>query len=70
MTNNCGVCPAYVCDCDGETSVPFKALCQDSDLKDLGIPLGPRRKILNHVRRKFLLQVRTLGMDLEVFFAF
>uniref|UniRef100_H3DEQ3 DDHD domain containing 2 n=1 Tax=Tetraodon nigroviridis TaxID=99883 RepID=H3DEQ3_TETNG len=32
------------------------ALCQDSDLKDLGIPLGPRKKILNHVRRIFLLQ--------------
>uniref|UniRef100_A0AAQ6ABB0 DDHD domain containing 2 n=1 Tax=Amphiprion ocellaris TaxID=80972 RepID=A0AAQ6ABB0_AMPOC len=28
------------------------ALCQDSDLKDLGIPLGPRKKILNYVRRK------------------
>uniref|UniRef100_A0AAQ5X3U4 DDHD domain-containing protein n=1 Tax=Amphiprion ocellaris TaxID=80972 RepID=A0AAQ5X3U4_AMPOC len=24
------------------------ALCQDSDLKDLGIPLGPRKKILNY----------------------
>ncbi|XP_008280236.1 phospholipase DDHD2 isoform X2 [Stegastes partitus] len=30
------------------------ALCQDSDLKDLGIPLGPRKKILNYVRRKWL----------------
>ncbi|XP_042344456.1 phospholipase DDHD2 [Plectropomus leopardus] len=29
------------------------ALCQDSDLKDLGIPLGPRKKILNYVRRKW-----------------
>ncbi|XP_041792693.1 phospholipase DDHD2 isoform X2 [Chelmon rostratus] len=29
-------------------------LCQDSDLKDLGIPLGPRKKILNYVRRKWL----------------
>ncbi|XP_034026034.1 phospholipase DDHD2 isoform X3 [Thalassophryne amazonica] len=28
------------------------ALCQDSDLKDLGIPLGPRKKILNYFRRK------------------
>ncbi|KAK0142060.1 Phospholipase DDHD2 [Merluccius polli] len=27
-------------------------LCQDDDLKALGIPLGPRKKILNHVRRK------------------
>uniref|UniRef100_A0AAX7VVK1 DDHD domain-containing protein n=1 Tax=Astatotilapia calliptera TaxID=8154 RepID=A0AAX7VVK1_ASTCA len=30
------------------------ALCRDSDLKDLGIPLGPRKKILNYVRRKWL----------------
>ncbi|TDH12699.1 hypothetical protein EPR50_G00050070 [Perca flavescens] len=30
------------------------ALCQESDLKDLGIPLGPRKKILNYVRRKWL----------------
>lgn len=30
------------------------ALCQDSDLKDLGIPLGPRKKILNYIRRKWL----------------
>ncbi|XP_068559613.1 phospholipase DDHD2 isoform X2 [Cebidichthys violaceus] len=30
------------------------ALCQDSDLKDLGIPLGPRKKILNYVRKKWL----------------
>ncbi|KAM3867537.1 triacylglycerol hydrolase DDHD2 [Diretmus argenteus] len=28
------------------------AMCQDSDLKDLGIPLGPRKKILNYARRK------------------
>ncbi|XP_056130649.1 phospholipase DDHD2 isoform X2 [Lampris incognitus] len=28
------------------------SLCQDSDLKDLGIPLGPRKKILNYARRK------------------
>uniref|UniRef100_A0A667YAY2 DDHD domain containing 2 n=1 Tax=Myripristis murdjan TaxID=586833 RepID=A0A667YAY2_9TELE len=28
------------------------ALCQESDLKDLGIPLGPRKKILDYVRRK------------------
>ncbi|XP_061585065.1 phospholipase DDHD2 isoform X2 [Cololabis saira] len=27
------------------------ALCQDSDLKDLGIPLGPRKKILNYIGR-------------------
>ncbi|XP_071338915.1 triacylglycerol hydrolase DDHD2 isoform X3 [Trachinotus anak] len=30
------------------------ALCHDSDLKVLGIPLGPRKKILNYVRRKWL----------------
>ncbi|XP_051278798.1 phospholipase DDHD2 isoform X1 [Dicentrarchus labrax] len=30
------------------------ALCQDGDLKDLGIPLGPRKKILNYMRRKWL----------------
>ncbi|KAE8292245.1 Phospholipase DDHD2 [Larimichthys crocea] len=35
------------------------ALCQDSDLKDLGIPLGPRKKILNYVRRKWLPQDKT-----------
>lgn len=28
------------------------ALCRDSDLKDLGIPLGPRKKILNYARRR------------------
>ncbi|XP_061527686.1 phospholipase DDHD2 [Phycodurus eques] len=28
------------------------ALCQENDLKDLGIPLGPRKKILKYVRRK------------------
>ncbi|XP_072289819.1 triacylglycerol hydrolase DDHD2 [Eucyclogobius newberryi] len=27
------------------------ALCRDDDLKDLGIPLGPRKKILNAARR-------------------
>ncbi|CAG5922777.1 unnamed protein product [Menidia menidia] len=30
------------------------SLCQDGDLKDLGIPLGPRKKILNYIKRKFL----------------
>ncbi|XP_026199478.1 phospholipase DDHD2 isoform X2 [Anabas testudineus] len=29
-------------------------LCHDSDLKDLGIPLGPRKKILNYIKRKWL----------------
>lgn len=28
------------------------ALCCDNDLKDLGMPLGPRKKILNAARRK------------------
>lgn len=28
------------------------ALCRDSDLRDLGIPLGPRKKILNYSRRR------------------
>ncbi|XP_035999541.1 phospholipase DDHD2 isoform X2 [Fundulus heteroclitus] len=30
------------------------ALCQDSDLRDLGIPLGPRKKILNYIKKKWL----------------
>ncbi|XP_022613637.1 phospholipase DDHD2 isoform X2 [Seriola dumerili] len=30
------------------------ALCHDSDLKVLGIPLGPRKKILNYIKRKWL----------------
>ncbi|XP_056275751.1 phospholipase DDHD2 isoform X2 [Pseudoliparis swirei] len=30
------------------------ALCQDADLKNLGIPLGPRLKILNYVKKKCL----------------
>uniref|UniRef100_A0A665U015 DDHD domain containing 2 n=1 Tax=Echeneis naucrates TaxID=173247 RepID=A0A665U015_ECHNA len=34
------------------------ALCHDSDLKVLGIPLGPRKKILNYVKRKWLPEVR------------
>ncbi|XP_057687402.1 phospholipase DDHD2 isoform X1 [Corythoichthys intestinalis] len=29
------------------------ALCQENDLKDLGIPLGPRKKMLKYVRRKY-----------------
>ncbi|XP_040012104.1 phospholipase DDHD2 isoform X7 [Xiphias gladius] len=33
------------------------ALCHDSDLKVLGIPLGPRKKILNYVRRKLLPEI-------------
>uniref|UniRef100_A0A3P9KSQ4 DDHD domain containing 2 n=1 Tax=Oryzias latipes TaxID=8090 RepID=A0A3P9KSQ4_ORYLA len=30
------------------------SLCKDSDLKDLGIPLGPRKKILNYIKRRWL----------------
>ncbi|XP_043968481.1 phospholipase DDHD2 isoform X1 [Gambusia affinis] len=30
------------------------ALCQDSDLRNLGIPLGPRKKILHFIRKKRL----------------
>ncbi|XP_014863931.1 PREDICTED: phospholipase DDHD2 isoform X1 [Poecilia mexicana] len=30
------------------------ALCQDSDLRNLGIPLGPRKKILHYIRKKRL----------------
>uniref|UniRef100_A0A3B5AQT7 DDHD domain containing 2 n=1 Tax=Stegastes partitus TaxID=144197 RepID=A0A3B5AQT7_9TELE len=43
------------------------ALCQDSDLKDLGIPLGPRKKILNYVRRKWLPESVTSAVDYEYF---
>ncbi|XP_056889936.1 phospholipase DDHD2 isoform X4 [Takifugu flavidus] len=39
------------------------ALCQDSDLKDLGIPLGPRKKILNYIKRKLLLQNCKTGAE-------
>uniref|UniRef100_A0A3Q1B8N9 DDHD domain containing 2 n=1 Tax=Amphiprion ocellaris TaxID=80972 RepID=A0A3Q1B8N9_AMPOC len=42
------------------------ALCQDSDLKDLGIPLGPRKKILNYVRRKWLPEVRQVKLKLAL----
>ncbi|XP_029916159.1 phospholipase DDHD2 isoform X2 [Myripristis murdjan] len=38
------------------------ALCQESDLKDLGIPLGPRKKILDYVRRKQVQEDCTAGM--------
>uniref|UniRef100_A0A8C6PV42 DDHD domain containing 2 n=1 Tax=Nothobranchius furzeri TaxID=105023 RepID=A0A8C6PV42_NOTFU len=33
------------------------ALCQDCDLRDLGIPLGPRKKILNYIKRRWLPEV-------------
>uniref|UniRef100_A0A8D0AT25 DDHD domain containing 2 n=1 Tax=Sander lucioperca TaxID=283035 RepID=A0A8D0AT25_SANLU len=41
------------------------ALCQDTDLKDLGIPLGPRKKILNYVRRKWLSEYDPVAYRLE-----
>uniref|UniRef100_A0A3Q0SP45 DDHD domain containing 2 n=1 Tax=Amphilophus citrinellus TaxID=61819 RepID=A0A3Q0SP45_AMPCI len=41
------------------------ALCNDSDLKDLGIPLGPRKKILNYFRKKWLPEVS--AVDYEYF---
>uniref|UniRef100_A0AAQ4PGE9 DDHD domain containing 2 n=1 Tax=Gasterosteus aculeatus aculeatus TaxID=481459 RepID=A0AAQ4PGE9_GASAC len=37
------------------------ALCQDGDLKDLGIPLGPRKKILDYVQKKCLSQAFKTG---------
>ncbi|KAG8012066.1 Phospholipase DDHD2 [Nibea albiflora] len=43
------------------------ALCQDNDLKDLGIPLGPRKKILNYVRRKWLPQSSEVTMQQSQF---
>uniref|UniRef100_A0A3B4WEZ4 DDHD domain containing 2 n=1 Tax=Seriola lalandi dorsalis TaxID=1841481 RepID=A0A3B4WEZ4_SERLL len=51
------------------------ALCHDSDLKVLGIPLGPRKKILNYIKRKWLPAVRhgqkeqsvTSAVDYEYF---
>uniref|UniRef100_H2LW43 DDHD domain containing 2 n=1 Tax=Oryzias latipes TaxID=8090 RepID=H2LW43_ORYLA len=33
------------------------SLCKDSDLKDLGIPLGPRKKILNYIKRRWLPEI-------------
>uniref|UniRef100_A0A8D3AHU5 DDHD domain containing 2 n=1 Tax=Scophthalmus maximus TaxID=52904 RepID=A0A8D3AHU5_SCOMX len=40
------------------------ALCHDSDLKVLGIPLGPRKKILNYFHRE---QSVTSAVDYEYF---
>uniref|UniRef100_A0A7N8YKE6 DDHD domain containing 2 n=1 Tax=Mastacembelus armatus TaxID=205130 RepID=A0A7N8YKE6_9TELE len=40
------------------------ALCHDSELKDLGIPLGPRKKILNYFHRA---QSVTSAVDYEYF---
>uniref|UniRef100_A0A8C6PV03 DDHD domain containing 2 n=1 Tax=Nothobranchius furzeri TaxID=105023 RepID=A0A8C6PV03_NOTFU len=41
------------------------ALCQDCDLRDLGIPLGPRKKILNYIKRRA--QSITSAVDYEYF---
>lgn len=34
-------------------------LCQDSDLRDLGIPLGPRKKILHHIKKRIPEECKT-----------
>uniref|UniRef100_A0A8C9V883 DDHD domain containing 2 n=1 Tax=Scleropages formosus TaxID=113540 RepID=A0A8C9V883_SCLFO len=39
------------------------ALCSENDLKELGIPLGPRKKILSFMRRRTMLQVDGQGTD-------
>uniref|UniRef100_A0A672IC93 DDHD domain containing 2 n=1 Tax=Salarias fasciatus TaxID=181472 RepID=A0A672IC93_SALFA len=38
------------------------ALCHDSDLKELGIPLGPRKKILNYFRRRMPSKIHVFNM--------
>uniref|UniRef100_A0A8C7ZGF2 DDHD domain containing 2 n=1 Tax=Oryzias sinensis TaxID=183150 RepID=A0A8C7ZGF2_9TELE len=42
------------------------SLCKESDLKDLGIPLGPRKKILNYIKRRWLPEVRTQAVTSAV----
>ncbi|XP_041855909.1 phospholipase DDHD2 isoform X2 [Melanotaenia boesemani] len=42
------------------------ALCQDSDLKDLGIPLGPRKKILNYIKRKGLSETAAVHHESQI----
>uniref|UniRef100_A0A8C9SEK6 DDHD domain containing 2 n=1 Tax=Scleropages formosus TaxID=113540 RepID=A0A8C9SEK6_SCLFO len=37
------------------------ALCSENDLKELGIPLGPRKKILSFMRRRTMLQEYKAG---------
>ncbi|XP_035292321.1 phospholipase DDHD2 isoform X3 [Anguilla anguilla] len=37
------------------------ALCSESDLKDLGIPLGPRKKMLSFTRRRRILEQECRG---------
>uniref|UniRef100_A0A8C6PVF3 DDHD domain containing 2 n=1 Tax=Nothobranchius furzeri TaxID=105023 RepID=A0A8C6PVF3_NOTFU len=40
------------------------ALCQDCDLRDLGIPLGPRKKILNYIKRRWLPEVSPVAQSI------
>uniref|UniRef100_A0A8C7NAN0 DDHD domain containing 2 n=1 Tax=Oncorhynchus kisutch TaxID=8019 RepID=A0A8C7NAN0_ONCKI len=35
-----------------------QAMCDETDLTELGIPLGPRKKILSFIRKRHFLQVR------------
>ena len=43
-------------------------MCEDTDLKEMGLPLGPRKKLLSHLQelrqRQVLLCVRTLLPEL------
>uniref|UniRef100_A0A8C6PV50 DDHD domain containing 2 n=1 Tax=Nothobranchius furzeri TaxID=105023 RepID=A0A8C6PV50_NOTFU len=41
------------------------ALCQDCDLRDLGIPLGPRKKILNYIKRRWLPEYDPVAYRIE-----
>ncbi|KAG9354715.1 hypothetical protein JZ751_001428 [Albula glossodonta] len=41
-----------------------EALCSENDLKDLGIPLGPRKKILCFTRRRRILEEHWVGAPL------
>lgn len=27
-------------------------MCQDEDLKDLGVPFGPRKKLIGHIKNR------------------
>ncbi|XP_036381994.1 phospholipase DDHD2-like isoform X2 [Megalops cyprinoides] len=40
------------------------ALCSENDLKELGIPLGPRKKILSFIRKRRLLEEYRAGTPL------
>uniref|UniRef100_A0A8C9W119 DDHD domain containing 2 n=1 Tax=Scleropages formosus TaxID=113540 RepID=A0A8C9W119_SCLFO len=41
------------------------ALCSENDLKELGIPLGPRKKILSFMRRRTMLQFDPVAYRIE-----